>query len=374
VLYHFAYNWPHHYWISAGGWAYSPIWDYYLTTGDKEFLRNHIVPGLKELALFYEDYLKPTDANGNYVFVPSYSPENWPMNTDSAPTVLNAVMDISVCKEVLSHLIQAAQILDTDSDQVPKWKAMLGKMPPYLLDTDGALKEWAWSTLAENQDHRHASHLYPVWPADEIDPDRTPQLAKASWLADRKRAQGNASGHGLSHRGIAAARLKDSYLVNMELKQFLEQGYVGPTLRGSHNPYTGPMPDQQGSIPTLMMEMLLYSRPGVIEVLPALPETLAKGSVRGLLARTFASVDDLTWDMAQRRVDLTVTSRQEQVITLIARYGIQTITAPPGVLTSIPRPGETTCTLHLPRGTSVALSMKIGSQKPSDWILRTASR
>jgi len=80
---------------------------------------------LKEIALFYEDYLKPTGADGNYIFVPSYSPENWPMNTDAAPTVLNAVMDISVCKEVLSHLIQASQTLGTDVDQVPKWKAML---------------------------------------------------------------------------------------------------------------------------------------------------------------------------------------------------------------------------------------------------------
>jgi hypothetical protein len=374
ALYHFAYNWPHHYWISAGGWAYSPIWDYYLTTGDKEFLRNHIVPGLKELALFYEDFLKPTDAAGNFVFVPSYSPENWPMNTDAAPTVLNAVMDIQVCKEVFSHLIQAAQTLGTDADQIPKWKAMLAKMPPYLLDSDGALKEWAWPTLEEQQDHRHASHLYGVWPADEIDPDRTPELAKASWLADRKRAQGNASGHGISHRSIAAARLKDSYLANMELKQFLEQGYVGPTLRGSHNPYTTPMPDQQGSIPTLMMEMLLYSRPGVIEVLPAAPETLSKGSVKGLLARTFAKVDDLTWDMAAKTVDLTITSRQKQDITLIARYGIQAITAPAGVLAAQPKPGDETCTLHLPLGAPVTVHLKIGSKKPSDWIARVAPR
>jgi hypothetical protein len=329
---------------------------------------------LKELALFYEDFLKPLDANGNYVFVPSYSPENWPMNTDAAPTVLNAVMDIQVCKEVLSHLIQASETLGTDAGQVPKWKAMLAKMPPYLLDSDGALKEWAWPTLEEQQEHRHASHLYGVWPGDEIDPDRTPELAKASWRADRKRAQGNASGHGISHRAIAAARLKDSYLVNMELKQFLEQGYVGPTLRGSHNPYTTPMPDQQGSIPTLMMEMLLYSRPGVIEVLPAMPETLTKGSVKGLLARTFAKVDDLTWDMAAKTVDLTVTSRQKQDITLIVRYGIESITAPAGVLAVQPKPGETTCTLHLPQGVPVVLHMKVGSKKPSDWILKAASR
>jgi hypothetical protein len=373
ALYHFAYNWPHHYWISAGGWAYSPIWDYYLTTGDREFLRQHIVPGLKDLALFYEDFLTETDEHGNYIFVPSYSPENWPANTDAAPTVINAVMDISVCREVLTHLIQASETLGTDADQVPKWKAMLAKMPPYLVDNDGALKEWAWPTLQENQDHRHASHLYGVWPGDEIDPDRTPQLAKAAWLADRKRAQGNASGHGISHRALAAARLKDDYLVNMELKQFLEQGYVGPTLRGSHNPYTGPMPDQQGSIPTIMMEMLLYSRPGVIELLPALPSTLTSGSVKGMLVRSFAKVDDLTWNTETRSVDITITSRKDQDITLILRHGIRYIFAPDGVLRVQPKPDATTCVLHLPQGSPVTLHLKMGSHKPSDWVLNVPS-
>jgi len=369
VLYHFAYNWPHHYWISAGGWSYSPIWDYYLTTGDREFLRQHVVPGLKELALFYEDFLTETDQNGNYIFVPSYSPENWPRNSDGAPTVINAVMDISVCREVLTHLIQASEILGTDADRIPKWKAMLAKLPPYLLDTDGALKEWAWPTLEENQDHRHASHLYGVWPADEIDPDRTPQLAKAAWLADRKRAQGNASGHGISHRALAAARLKDNYLVNMELKQFFEQGYVGPTLRGAHNPYTPPQPDQQGSIPTIIMEMLLYSRPGVIEPLPALPSTIISGSVKGMRARSFAKVDDLTWNLDARTLDLTLTSLRKQDVTLIVRYGIKSIAAPAGVLAEHPKADATSCVLHLPQSTPVSLHLKIGSHQPSDWVL-----
>jgi alpha-L-fucosidase 2 len=374
VLYHTAYNWPHHYWISSGGWAYSPVWDYYLTTGDKEFLRKHLVPQLKELALFYEDYLKPTDANGNYIFVPSYSPENWPANTENSPSVINAVMDISVCRDVLVHLIEASEVLGTDANSVPKWKAMLAKMPPYLLDTDGALKEWAWPSIAENLDHRHASHLYGVWPADEVDPDRTPELAKAFWLSDRKRAQGNASGHGISHRSIAAARLKDGYLANMELKQFLEQGYVGPTLRGAHNPYTGPMPDQQGSIATLIMEMLLYSRPGVIEVLPAMPNDIAKGSVKGLMARTYAKVDDLSWDMATKTVSVTVTSRRKQDVTLIARYGIESINAPAGVLAAQPKPDETSCVLHLPEGKPVTVRMTIGSHKPSEWMDKIASK
>jgi alpha-L-fucosidase 2 len=78
-LIHFDFGWPHHYWISAGGWMYSPIWDYYLVTGDRQFLREHVVPGLKELALFYKDYLKETDKNGNYIFVPSYSRKTIPV-------------------------------------------------------------------------------------------------------------------------------------------------------------------------------------------------------------------------------------------------------------------------------------------------------
>lgn len=387
VLYHWDFGWPHHYWISAGGWSYNPFWDHYLVTGDKEFLRNRIMPGLKELALFYEDYLTETDKNGNYIFVPSYSPENWPSNTNqgstlvgengdriNSPAVINATMDIMVCREVLTHLIEGAEILGTDAENILKWKALLEKMPPYLLDNDGAIKEWAWPTLEERQDHRHISHMYGVWPADEIDPDRTPDLARAAWLANRKRAQGNASGHGISHRMLAAARLKDNYLVNFELKQLLEQGYFGPVLTSSHNPYTGFMPDQQGSVLTLMMEMLIYSRPGVIELLPALPNTLVKGNIKGVLARTFAKVDDMSWDMESKTIDVTITSLRDQDISLIVRYGIESVNAPEGVLDTQPKEDADVCVLHLPQSKPVMLHLKLGVHKPSDWITKVASR
>jgi hypothetical protein len=387
VLYHWDFGWPHHYWISAGGWSYSPFWDHYLVSGDKEFLRNRIMPGLKELALFYEDYLTITDKNGNFVFVPSYSPENWPSNTYqgstlvgengeimNSPAVINATMDIMVCREVLTHLIRGAQILGTEAENIPKWKGLLAKMPNYLLDPDGAIKEWAWPTLEERQDHRHISQMYGVWPADEIDPDRTPNLAKAAWLANRKRAQGNASGHGISHRMLAAARLKDNYIVNFEMKQLLEQGYFGPVLTSSHNPYTGFMPDQQGSILTLFMEMLVYSREGVIELLPAVPETLDHGNIKGILSRSFARIDNMSWDLKTKTADLTLTSLREQDITLIVRYGIESITAPDGVLTLQPKPDATTCVLHLPQNKPVTIRVKLGQHKPSDWITEIASR
>jgi len=375
VLYHWAFGWPHHYWISAGGWAYNPFWDHYLVSGDKEFIRNRIMPGLKELALFYEDYLSETDKNGNYIFVPSFSPENWPSNTpQNSSLVINATMDIMVCREVLTHLIEGAEILGTEAENIPKWKRMLAKMPNYLLDRDGSLKEWAWPTLAENPDHRHASHLYGVWPGDEIDPDRTPQLAKAAWLADRKRAQGNGAGHGLSHRALAAARLKDNYLVDYALEQLLEQGYFGPVLTSSNIPYTDFMPDQQGAVLALMMEMLIYSRAGVIELLPALPDSLKKGNIKGVLARTFAKVDDMTWDLESKTIDVTITSLRDQYISLIVRYGIESVTAPEGVLDAQPEKDSDRCVLHLKQGKPVTLHLKIGEHKPSDWIRKVASR
>jgi alpha-L-fucosidase 2 len=366
--------WPHPYWISAGGWCLRPFWDHYLVTGDVEFLRKRIVPALKELALFYEDFLTVTDKDGKYIFVPSFSPENWPLNTStSGMMVINATMDISVCREVLTNLIQASEILGIEAGSVPKWKAMLEKLPPYMLEKDGTLKEWAWPTLLENYNQRHVSHLYGAWPGDEFDPDRTPQLAKAALMADRRRVPERLAAHGRCHRALVGARLKDSFMVDTELRQLIEQGYVGTTLRCSHDPYARPMPDAQGGIPAIMMEMLLYSRPGVIEVLPALPPSLQKGSIQGMLARTFARIDNLSWDMQARTVQLTVTSFRKQDVTLMARYGIERITAPAGVLATAPQPGAAKCDLHLPEGKPVSIQLKLGRREPLDWAAQVPS-
>ena len=380
VSFHYSYAsstgeiWPHMYWISAGGWCCRPFWDHYLVTGDKEFLRNRMVPAYKELALFYEDFLTATDKDGNYIFAPSFSPENNPLNTGpGAMMSVNATMDISVCREVLGNLIEACETLGIDADNVPKWKAIVAKLPPHLMEPDGTLKEWAWPTLEERYSHRHVSHLYGAWPGDEIDPDRTPQLAFAAMLADRKRVPERLAAHGRCHRALVGARLKDCYMVDTELRQLIEQGYVARTLRCSHDPWAFPMPDAQGGIPTIMMEMLAYSRPGVIEVLPALPETLVKGSIDGMLARTFARIDKLAWDMDARTVELTVTSFRKQDVTLIARYGIEKIIATEGALTTPLKAGTATLDVHLPLNKPVTFRMTLGHDKPIDWVDQMAS-
>ena len=375
VAYHYASAsnsgeiWPHPYWISAGGWCCRPFWDYYLVTGDLEFLRKRVVPGLKELALFYEDFLTVTDKDGKYIFAPSFSPENWPANLNTSCMMsINATMDISVCREVLTNLIEASELLGIETNSVPKWKAMMEKLPPYLFEPDGTLKEWAWPALEENYNQRHVSHLYGAWPGDEIDPDRTPQLALAALMADRRRVPERLAAHGRCHRALVGARLKDSFMVDTELRQLIEQGYVGTTLRCSHDPYARPMPDAQGGIQTIMMEMLAYSRPGVIELLPALPPSLLKGSINGMLARSFAKIDKLAWDMEARTVDVTITSMRKQDITLIARHGIEDISAPIGALVSALQPGKVKCSLHLPEGKPVEIHLKLGQHKSLDWV------
>ena len=370
--------WP--YWISAGGLAYRPFWDHYLATGDQDFLRNRVVPGLKDLALFYEDFLTATDKNGNYTFAPSFSPENMPTSTDPAgPVMVNATMDIAVCREVLTNLIQACEVLGTEADSVAKWKAMLAKMPPYLLEPDGTLKEWAWPTLQERYAHRHVSHLYGAWPGDEIDPDRAPQLARAAVIADRRRTfdvmSTTVSGETLPayarcHRALAGARLKDNLIVDVQLRQLIEQGYISSSLRFSREPYGGPVPDAHAGVPAIIMEMLAYSRPGIIELLPALPPSLIKGSISGMLSRTFARIDKLAWDMEARTVNVTITSLRKQDITLIARHGIEKVSASGGALAAKPKSGAANCELHLPEGKSVEIQLTLGQRKPMDWVAR----
>jgi hypothetical protein len=161
-------------------------------------------------------------------------------------------------------------------------------------------------------------------------------------------------------------------MVDTELRQLIEQGYVANTLRCSHDPYAWPMPDAQGGIPTIMMEMLLYSRPGVIEVLPALPQTIVKGSINGMLARTFARIDKLTWDMEARTAELTVTSFRKQDVTLMARHGIEEITAPADLLAAPLQPGAGNCALHLPEGEPVTIHLNLGTHKPIDWVAQVA--
>ena len=223
-------------------------------------------------------------------------------------------MDISVCREVLETL------LTYDIGDAARWQRLLDRLPPHLIDTHGELKEWARADLEENYDHRHSSHLYGAYPGHEFQPELNPGLSQAARIANRMRAFGNESFHGIGHRAQAAARLKDPWLWEQMLRLTLEGGYVSDNFTTVHNPYFDwAMPDAQGALPTIVLESLFYSRPGFLEPLPALPGTLPRGSVRGMKARSFATVDELRWNLEEGWIVLQLTSLVDQELTVCCR-------------------------------------------------------
>ena len=232
-------------------------------------------------------------------------------------SVINATMDIQVCRETLVTLLTYGPQFGVGTEEdYARWQKMLDEMPPYKFGRYGELKEWAWDEFEERYDHRHASHLYGCYPGDEVQPDLTPELYEASFIANRMRALGNESCHGVMHRAQAAARLKDSWLLQKLIRFTMEAGYVTDGFTCVHNPYLKhEMPDGQGALPTALLESLLYSRPGVIEALPAVPEgSFKKGCLKGMASRSFAEIKELSWNMDEGWIHLEVLPLKDQEV------------------------------------------------------------
>ncbi len=319
-------NWPGNYWTAGAPWLLFPCYEYYLCTGDKDFMLNRLYPMLKKTALFYEDFLDTYDDNGKFFIAPSYSPENGAVLPDGSryDAVANASMDIAVIRELLNSLIFINNELNLKEEKIALWKDMLAKLPPYLINEDGAIKEWSLPNLGDNYDHKHVSHLYSVWPGLEIAPEKEELFAAAN-MAIEKRGKGNGSAHGLAHTGLIAARLKKADLVYNNVLYILKNNYLYSSLVTSHNPNAIYNTDALLSVPAVILEMLVYSRPGVIEFLPALSEKFPKGNVSGVLCRTQAKIETLNWDMVGKSMMAKVSSGKKQAITFQLRKAITEI-------------------------------------------------
>ncbi len=325
LLYHTSRTYPHYAWVGCLGWIYNEFWGYWLTTGDREFLRERVVPALKEIALFFEDYACDRDSGGKVIFYPSFSPENPTPNPDYAtvtgfdrhPTRINSVMDIAICREVLTNLMEACRTLDIEEERIPHWQRQLEDLPLLLTDEEGALKEWAWPSMEENYNHRHVSHHYDVWPGRAVTPETEPEIAEAIRISNRKRGQQDDSAHGIIHRAFTAIRLKDREELEQNLSQLLEHGFVRRSLSTAHFPYRGWFPDLQGAMPALLIEMCVFSAPGVVEFLPALAEHLPRGRVEGVWLYTWAKLEWLEWEEESLRAELC--SQRDQTLTLRCR-------------------------------------------------------
>ncbi|MFD4714048.1 glycoside hydrolase N-terminal domain-containing protein [Streptomyces sp. NPDC058430] len=283
--YHFQREWPMHLWTAGADWLLTPLVEQAETTGVRPAW---LATTLAELALFYEDFLTRTGPDGRLVVVPSYSPENRPANASWG--TLNATMDIAAARHALRTA--AAWHPGPDGD---RWNALADRLPDYRVNSDGALAEWAWPGLEDTYDHRHLSHLYPVWPHHDITPYDTPELARAAHRALELRGAENLSAHGHLHHALIAARLRDPHRVATSLRQVLTGDYFHHSLMSSHYPdrdvYNA---DAAHTLPALLTDALVQSTPDRLALLPALPPAWRHGAVRGLRTRFGARVD-LTW-------------------------------------------------------------------------------
>lgn len=306
------------YWISGAGWLCQHFYDYYLFTGDVGFLRTRAIPFLRETALFYADFLEPAP-DGTLAFCPSISPENFPPERDRSwanggPLFIseNATMDVAICREVLTHLINGCTVADIHTDELPRWQSMLDRLPSYEINEDGAVREWQHPAYRDNYRHRHLSHLYPVFPGHEVTQANQPILFEAFRTAVEKRmvvGLDEQTGWSLAHMANIHARLGDGESAHQCL-ELLARSCVGVNGFTYHNDHrrsgitmnmlwgeTAPFQiDANMGWTAAIMEMVLQSSPGRLSLLPALPEAWPRGLVSGLCARGGVTVG-MKWNV-----------------------------------------------------------------------------
>lgn len=313
------------YWTGAGAWLAQLYWEYWLFTADREFLKSRALPFMREVARFYEDFIV-IDAEGQARIYPGNSPENHPLlhGTESNIDIcMNATMDVALVRELLTNLLAAHQILETDCAELALWRRLLKALPQYEINEDGAFKEWLHPEFGDNYNHRHLSHIYPFFPGYEITREPGEAWYESVVTAVNKRLRigiGEQTGWSLVHLANIFARFGDAERAT-ECFSLLAKACVGSNLFTYHNDYRGmglTMPMRWGLTPPLqldanfgfpaaVLEMLLYSSAESIRVLPALPEQWSRGHARGLLARGGICVD-LEWDCARGELSLTLRS------------------------------------------------------------------
>ena len=354
-------------WPMGAAWLALHLWDHYDYTGNVAFLRDRAYPRLAENALFLLDYLVTDPETEHFVTGPSCSPENkYKLPDGTAHNVCMApTMDIEIVRAVLTRMLQAASVLATS----PNWDATadaelhnrarlaLIKLPPFQVGKAGNLQEWQQDYAENEPGHRHISHLFALFPEDQITPRRTPELAKAARVTLDRRLAANGGSTGWSRAWIVCcmARLEDGDAAYASLQRLLADSTRGNLFDICGTKENSPF-QLDGNIggPTGMVEMLLQSHASggnaetprlrgaettanVIRLLPALPKAWANGSFRGLHARGGLEID-LEWKNGKAK-EATLRARLDLTHHIIAPKGQRIAAVSPQLTEPIPSAG-----------------------------------
>jgi len=291
--YHYLEEYPHLFWYAGAAWTSQFFYDYWQYTGDEQFLQEKVIPFMLASVEFYE-FILTKDRDGKYLFLPSYSPEVGPLGFH--PVAINATMDVAALKQLLRNLLKLSKQGWLETGKNSGWKHILENLPDYAVDASGDLKEWIWPDYENDNEHRHASHLYPLF--YEVDPEfeRRPALREAAKTAIENRMKyrrgknGAEMAFGLVQKGLAAAHLKDTEHA-YECVDWLCNSYWSPSFTSYHDPGEIFNVDICGGLPAVVSEMIIQSSADEIDLLPALPEQWPEGAISGVKTRCGVMVD-----------------------------------------------------------------------------------